>query len=214
VFKLPALPYAYEALEPTISAETMRLHHDKHHAKYIETINKLAEADGLTATSLEEMIGRAEGKLLNNALQAWNHAFFWSCMTARKAGPDSRLAEMIGTTFGGQDELKARFVKEGEGHFGSGWVWLLASGDRLDVRSTHDGANLLGESGVVPLIVCDLWEHAYYVDYRNDRKAYLEAWFDALPDWEFAGHQLDAGHGQGELWRFAAAEEEPQRRHG
>jgi superoxide dismutase, Fe-Mn family len=216
LFKLPELPYAYDALEPTVSAETMHLHHDKHHAKYVETMNGLCEKEGLTPASLEELVQQAKSsgksKLFNNAAQAWNHAFFWSCMTPDQAGPEEDLRQMIDQAFGGMDQLKAKFVEEGANHFGSGWVWLLASGKGLEVRSTHDGANLVGEQGVTPLLVCDLWEHAYYVDYRNDRKDYLEKWFDALPDWSFAGHQLKAAKGQGDAWRYPAPEGQPARR--
>ncbi len=216
MFKLPALAYAYNALEPTVSAVTMRLHHDKHHAKYVETVNSLAEKDGLSQVSLEELILEAHRsgntKLFNNAAQAWNHAFFWSCMTPDRAGPSEPLRQLIDQAFGGLDQLKARFVQEGEGHFGSGWVWLLATAQGVEVRSTHDGVNLVGEAGVTPLLACDLWEHAYYVDYRNDRKGFLEAWFDALPDWAFAGHQLEAARGQGEPWRYPAPAAEPVRR--
>ena len=217
MFKLPELPYAYDALEPTVSAETMRLHHDKHHAKYVETTNGLVEKEGLKPANLEDLIRQAkEGgktKLYNNAAQAWNHAFFWSCMSPDRAGPDEALRRLIDQAFGGMEQLKARFVEEGAAHFGSGWVWLATDGETLEVHSTHDGANLLGFERVVPLITCDLWEHAYYVDYRNDRKAFLEAWFDALPDWDFADHQLNAAQGSGEAWRYPAPEGEPQRRH-
>jgi Fe-Mn family superoxide dismutase len=216
VFKLPELPYAYDALEPTVSAETMRLHHDKHHAKYVETTNTLLEKEGLKAPTLEELIVQARSsgktKLYNNAAQAWNHAFFWSCMSPGGSDPDQQLRQMIEQAFGGTGQLKSKFVEEGAGHFGSGWVWLLASGSGLEIRTTHDGANLLDQAGVTPLITCDLWEHAYYVDYRNDRKAFLEAWFDALVDWSFAGHQLQAARGGGEPWRYPAGGE-AQRRH-
>jgi Fe-Mn family superoxide dismutase len=218
VFKLPELPYAYDALEPTVSAETMRLHHDKHHAKYVETTNSLLEKEGLKPFSLEEVIQKAhEGhktKLFDNAAQAWNHAFFWSCMSPDQAGPDQQLRRLIDQAFGGLEQLKSQFVEEGAGHFGSGWVWLIAAGDKLEVRSTHDGANLVGQQGRVPLITCDLWEHAYYVDYRNDRKGFLEAWFEALPDWSFAAHQLKAAQGSGEPWRYPAPDREAARRHG
>jgi Fe-Mn family superoxide dismutase len=218
VFKLPELPYAYDALEPTVSADTMRLHHDKHHAKYVETTNSLVEKEGLKAATLEELIQQAKSgdktKLFNNAAQAWNHAFFWSCMSPDRSGPDGQLRQLIDQAFGGLDKLKGKFVEEGAGHFGSGWVWLAADGKTLEVHATHDGANLLGFEGVVPLIACDLWEHAYYVDYRNDREGFLGAWFDALPDWSFAGHQLQAARGDAQPWRYPAPDQERARRHG
>jgi Fe-Mn family superoxide dismutase len=206
VFKLPELPYAYDALEPTMSAETLRLHHDKHHAKYVETTNSLIEKEGLKPQSLEDVIHQAhkggKTKLFNNAAQAWNHALFWSCMTPVRSGPDEALRRLFDQAFGGLQQLKSKFVAEGAGHFGSGWVWLAADRETMEVHTTHDGANLLGYEGVVPLIACDLWEHAYYVDYRNDRKGFLEAWFDALPDWSFASHQLKAAREGGEPWRY------------
>jgi len=215
VFKLPDLPYGYDALQPAMSAETLHLHHDKHHATYIKTVNELVETDGLKPGSLEELVVQAKAagktKLFNNAAQAWNHAFFWNCMTPRGSKPEGGLVTAIAEAFGGMDQLKAKFVEEGAGHFGSGWVWLIAEGGALKLISTHDGEDTLGRQGVVPLMVCDLWEHAYYLDYKNNRKGFLEAWFDALPDWSFAGHQLEAAKGAGQPWRFPT-EDEPQRR--
>jgi Fe-Mn family superoxide dismutase len=204
VFKLPPLPYDYAALEPTVSAETMHLHHDKHHQTYFTNTNKMLAEAGLTPRSLEDVVVEAghsgNQKLKNNAGQAWNHTFFWTCMSPERQAPDGDLKSAIEQTFGGLDELKKRFVEEGAGHFASGWVWLVARGGRLEVNSTHDGDNHLGEGGVVPLLVCDLWEHAYYVDYRNDRKGFLEAWFDALPNWSFAADQLKAAQAGEQGW--------------
>ena len=208
MFKLPPLPYAYDALEPAVSAETMRLHHDKHHAKYFETTNKLLEKQKGDLPALEDVIAaaRREGKakLFNNAAQAWNHTFFWSCMSPQAGAPSDDLASAIDQAFGGMAGLKTKFVEEGVGHFGSGWVWLTATDNGLRVDTTHDGDNHVGKRSVVPLITCDLWEHAYYVDYRNDREGYLKAWFGALPDWEFASKQFAAARGDGEPWRHPA----------
>jgi Fe-Mn family superoxide dismutase len=217
VFKLPALPYAHDALSPTISAETMRLHHDKHHAKYVQTVNELCRKEGLRPESLEDLVIQAhaagKSKLYNNAAQAWNHAFFWSCMTPSKTAPEAALARAIDEAFGSMDALMQTFVGEGESHFGSGWVWLLAGRDGLTVKATHDASNPLAEQGVTPLIACDLWEHAYYVDYKNDREGFLKAWFESLPDWTFAGHQLKAAEGEGQAWRHPAPDSsEPLRR--
>ena len=216
MFKLPALPYGYDALQPTISSETMRLHHDKHHAKYVDTVNKICGDEGLTPASLEALIGDARAakktKLFNNAAQAWNHAFFWSCMTPKARAPEGDLQARIAKAFGDLGSLKEKFVTEGEGHFGSGWVWLLAGPDGLEVRTTHDGENFVGQDGVTPLITCDLWEHAYYVDYRNDRKAFLAAWFDKVADWDFAAHQLAAAERNGKAWTYPAPDAEPARR--
>ena len=204
MFKLPDLPYGYDALQPTMSSETLRLHHDKHHARYFTVTNDLLKDKG-DAGSLEDVIVKAakdgEKKLFNNAAQAWNHTFFWNCMTPAKGAPSGELTTAIAAAFGDLAGLKARFVEEGFGHFGSGWVWLAAGKDgALSIVQTHDGENLLTKD-MVPLLVCDLWEHAYYVDYKNDRKAFLEAWFDALPNWTLAGAQLAAAKGQGAVWK-------------
>ena len=211
MFKLPDLPYAYDALKPVMSDKTLHLHHDKHHATYVKTLNELLEKDGRTARSLEEVILDAtkagERKLFNNAAQAWNHAFFWVAMTPKFEKPQGDLASAIDKTFGGLDALKKAFVTEGAGHFGSGWVWLTANHNgELKVISTHDADDTLTHGDLTPLMVCDVWEHAYYVDFQNNRKAFLEAWFDALPHWEFAGFQLTAATGKGDPWRYPAPE--------
>jgi len=209
MFELPKLPYAYDALEPVISDETLHFHHDKHHAAYIKTLNELLDAAGKAPTSLEEVIQEAakagEKKLFNNAAQAWNHTFFWAAMTPDKQQPSGDLAQAIETAFGDLAGLKKVFVTEGVGHFGSGWVWLTADkAGALKVISTHDAEDTVTHADVTPLLVCDLWEHAYYLDHKNDRKAFLEAWFDALPHWEFAGFQYAAARGQGQAWRHPA----------
>jgi Fe-Mn family superoxide dismutase len=217
MFKLPDLPYPYDALMPVMSDRTLHLHHDKHHATYVKTLNELLEKDGRTARSLEEVVLDAaksdQHKLFNNAAQAWNHAFFWAAMTPQYEKPDGELAAAIDKAFGGLDGLKQAFVTEGAGHFGSGWVWLTANrAGELKVISTHDAADTLTHGDVTPLMVCDLWEHAYYVDYQNDRKAFLEAWFDALPHWVFAGYQLKAAKGEGDPWRYPAPIAEPSQK--
>jgi Fe-Mn family superoxide dismutase len=214
MFELPALPYDPAALEPVISRATMHLHHDKHHRKYVDTTNELLAKAGRTPASLEQVVREAAGdadakSLFNNAAQAWNHTFFWTCMTPGKQAPQGELAQAIQSTFGGLDALKAAFVKEGAGHFASGWVWLAAEGAALKVLSTHDADDLLAHSGLTPLIVCDLWEHAYYLDHKNDREAFLKAWFDALPNWSFAAGQYAAARGDGEAWRHPAPGDAP-----
>ena len=214
MFKLPDLPYAYDALEPTVSAETMHLHHDKHHKTYFDTTNQMVAKLGLQPRTLEDLVVEAKQshprKLFNSAAQAWNHTFFWTCMSPEKQGPDGALKAAIDQAFGGLEQLKAKFVEEGAGHFASGWVWLFARGGTLEIDSTHDGANHLGDSDVTPLLVCDLWEHAYYVDYRNDRKKFLETWFDALPNWAFAAEQYAAATGTGEAWKHPGPDAEAQ----
>lgn len=211
MFELPPLPYGYDVLEPVISDATMHLHHDKHHKRYVDVTNQILGEKGWTPESLEEVIRQTAGdasarKLYNNAGQVWNHTFFWENMRAADAAqkPQGDLAAAIDQAFGGLDGLKDAFVKEGVAHFGSGWVWLAAEGGKLTVLSTHDGDNLVPKEGVTPLLVCDLWEHAYYLDHKNDRESFLKAWFDALPNWDLAASQFSASQGQGELWRHPA----------
>lgn len=205
---LPDLPYPYEALQPTISSETMHTHHDKHHAKYVEMSNKLAGENGLDGKTVEELIAAAEQrslkKLFNNAAQAWNHAFFWDCMTPQRRDPGGELMAAIKGAFGDLAGLKEKFVQEGVDHFASGWVWLAADGAAISVLSTHDGGTLATDKKT-PLLVCDLWEHAYYLDYKQDRKTFLERWFDNLADWEFAEAQYAAAQGRHEPWSFQEA---------
>jgi Fe-Mn family superoxide dismutase len=201
MFVLPELPYRYDALTPAMSEDTLRTHHGKHHRKYVETVNQLLEkADG-RADTMEQVVveaaRRGETKLFNNAGQAWNHGFFWNSMTpggATLAGP---VQEAVQQAYGGREGLKARFVEEGVAHFGSGWIWLVADDGRLDLVCTHDGDCILTRPQMKPLLVCDLWEHAYYLDHRNDRKAFLEGWFDRLANWDFAARQL-----AGQMWRY------------
>ena len=208
MIKLPPLPYPYEALEPAISAETMRTHHDKHHAKYVETVNKLAGENDLEGRDLETILAEAERRhlktLINNAGQAWNHAFFWDCMTPDRRDPTGELEGAIGEAFGSLQGLRDAFVKEGAEHFGSGWAWLACDQGRLAVMSTHDGGALANKPQT-PLLVCDLWEHAYYLDYKQDRKGFLERWFDGVADWEFAETQFAAAQGRNAPWRFQLA---------
>jgi Fe-Mn family superoxide dismutase len=210
MFVLPKLTYDFNALEPVISERTMRLHHDKHHRAYVKATNEILAKAGRSFATLEGVIAEAhkkgDAKLFNNAAQAWNHAFFWKSMSPAHETPSGELKEAIDTGFGGLDELKAAFVTEGVGQFGSGWVWLAAdSAGGLKVQATHDAANTLDRMSLTPLLVCDVWEHAYYLDHQNERKAYLTAWFEALPHWTFAAAQY-AARGHGGAWRYAEAE--------
>jgi Fe-Mn family superoxide dismutase len=211
MFTLPDLPYAYDALQPVISDRTLQFHHDKHHAAYVKVMNEIIEKLDSSPASLEQVIADSTGpgsrKLYNNAAQAWNHAFFWVSMTPDKAQPTGPLAAAIGKAFGDLTGLKDAFVTEGVGHFGSGWVWLASDRDGgLKVLSTHDAHGAVTEQGLTPLLVCDLWEHAYYLDHQNNRKGFLEAWFDALPNWDLAAHQYEAAQGHGEAWAYPAPE--------
>jgi Fe-Mn family superoxide dismutase len=143
--------------------------------------------------------------LFNNAAQVWNHSFFWLAMTPKPEKPAAELSTAIKGAFGDLARLKKTFVDEGAGHFGSGWVWLVVDRQgELRVRSTHDADDTLTQSDIIPLLVCDLWEHAYYLDYQNERKAYLEAWFDKLANWRFAERQYASSKGDGTAWRHPA----------
>ncbi len=202
MFQLPSLPYAYDALEPVVGETTMRTHHDKHHKTYVDTLNTLLAEAGRRDETLEEVVRKSDGKLFNNAAQAWNHAFFWESMAPKAQPPEGDLVKAIEAAFGSQAKLKEKFVAEGAGHFASGWVWIVAKEGELKVISTHDAANTLTEEGLTPLLVCDLWEHAYYLDYKNLRKDFLEKWFDGVANWTFAAAQYSAALGKGQAYRY------------
>ncbi len=198
MIKLPDLPYGYDALQPTMSADTLHTHHDKHHRKYVDETNKLALVKGLADADLETIIKATAGgggwtKLHNNATQAWNHAFFWNAMTPDRAAAPKRFAG-----------LKAEFIEKGAAHFGSGWVWITLEGEKLAVADTHDGENFVGKQPR-PLLACDLWEHAYYLDHKNDRQAFLEGFWDKLANWAFAEAQFEAASHGDQGWTFAQA---------
>ena len=189
-FELPELPFARDALAPHISAETLEFHYGKHHAGYVKKLNAAVEADAsLAGKSLEDLIRTAKGGVFNLAAQTWNHSFYWQSMSPAGGGePTGKVAEAIDASFGSFSDFKAAFTKAAGGHFGSGWAWLVKSGDRLQVVDTHDAANVL-QQDLTPLLVCDVWEHAYYIDYRNARASYLEAWWNVV-SWDCANAQL------------------------
>jgi len=211
MFTLPNLPYPYNALEPTISDRTLHFHHDKHHRAYVDTLNELLAKAGKSPSTLEEVIvsaagaGEAGKKLFNNGAQAWNHGFFWNSMSPERAAPSADLAAAIEASFGGAGKLGEEFVEKGAAHFGSGWVWLIANGEgKLEIESTHDAKDMVTATGKTPLLVCDLWEHAYYLDYQNDRKKFLKAWCENLPNWAFASQQFAAAKNAGRAWCYPA----------
>jgi Fe-Mn family superoxide dismutase len=195
MYLLPPLPYPHEALQPVIGAETLRTHHGKHHARYVHVTNELL-GDTAGTQPLEDVIAaaheRAERKLFNNAAQAWNHAFFWQSMTPRATTPTGPLQDAITAHYGRLDALKNLIVAEGAAHFGSGWVWLMASKTKLEVVATHDADVPWLVGGGTPLLVCDVWEHAYYLDYKNERDRFLRAWVDRAANWDFAAAQYAA----------------------
>jgi Fe-Mn family superoxide dismutase len=208
MFVLPDLPYAYTALEPIMSGRTLQIHHDKHHGTYVKTLNELLLTRDHATSSLEDVISHAaaagQEKLFNNAAQAWNYSFFWLSMSPKPVRPIGPLASAIDKSFGDLTQLRTLFTQTGTGQFGSGWVWLETDHEgSLSVRPTHDADTTLKYPGLIPLLVCDIWEHAYYLDHQNERASYLNAWFDGLANWDFASRQFDAALGHGALWRHS-----------
>jgi Fe-Mn family superoxide dismutase len=185
-FELPPLPYAQDALQPHISAETIQFHYGKHHKSYVHKLNGLAEGTDLANKTLEEVVKSSDGGVFNNAAQIWNHSFYWNCLSPDGGGEASgAIAEAINTTFGSFAEFKEQFTNNALSNFGSGWTWLVKRADgTLALVNTSNAATPLTEKGVTPLLTVDVWEHAYYIDYRNARPKYLDA-FWALVNWEF-----------------------------
>ena len=189
-FELPKLPYEKNALEPHISAETLEYHHGKHHAAYVNNLNNLVEGTENASKSLEEIIKSSEGGLFNNAAQVWNHSFYWNCLSPNGGGePTGELAEAINTAFGSFANFKEQFTTALKTQFGSGWAWLVKNSDgKLEIVKTGNAETpLSGDKS--PLLTCDVWEHAYYVDYRNARPKYLDAFWE-LVNWDFVSANL------------------------
>jgi Fe-Mn family superoxide dismutase len=192
-FKLPVLPYAQDALQPHISKETLEFHYGKHHQAYVTNLNTFAEKDpSLKTKSLDEIVMSAPaGPVFNNAAQIWNHTFYWFCMAPGAGGqPKGPLGDAIKRDFGSFDEFKKQFSAVAAGHFGSGWAWLVKDNQgKLKVVQTHDAGHPLREGLGTPILTCDVWEHAYYVDYRNVRAKYIDAWWNVV-NWEFASENF------------------------
>ncbi|WP_395771883.1 superoxide dismutase [Arenimonas sp.] len=187
---LPALPYDRTALEPHISAETIDYHYSKHHQTYVTNLNNLIAGTEFESADLETIVRKSQGGLFNNAAQVWNHTFYWNCLKPNGGGaPTGKLAEAIDSTFGSFEAFKAEFSKTALGTFGSGWAWLVQRADgSLALVSTSNAATPLTGTDK-PLLTCDVWEHAYYVDYRNARPKYVEA-FWSLVNWDFVSAQM------------------------
>jgi Fe-Mn family superoxide dismutase len=188
-FTLPKLPYAYDALAPYMSAETLEYHHDKHHQAYVDMGNKLAEENGMSGKSLEEIVVASHGKipgLFNNAAQHYNHVHFWHWM--KNGGGGKKLPGKVQAAFdrdlGGYDKFRNDFMEAGKTQFGSGWCWVAVKDGKLSIMKTPNGENPLVH-GAQPILGCDVWEHSYYIDYRNARPKYLEAFVDSLINWEY-----------------------------
>ncbi|AMG31395.1 superoxide dismutase [Fe] [Grimontia hollisae] len=192
-FQLPALPYEKNALEPHISQETLEFHHGKHHNTYVVKLNGLIEGTELENKSLEEIIKTSTGGVFNNAAQIWNHTFYWHCLSPNGGGePTGDVADAIAKSFGSFEEFKAKFTDSAINNFGSSWTWLVKKADgSLDIVNTSNAGTPLTEEGVTPLLTVDLWEHAYYIDFRNLRPDYMNA-FWALVNWEFVAQNLAA----------------------
>ena len=188
--ELPALPYDRAALEPYISAETIDFHYSKHHQTYVTNLNNLIAGTEFESADLESIVRKAQGGMFNNAAQVWNHSFYWNCLKPLGGGePHGKLADAINSTFGSFDAFKAEFSKTAIGTFGSGWAWLVQRADgSLALVSTSNAATPLTGTDK-PLLTCDVWEHAYYVDYRNARPKYVEAFWN-LVNWDFVAAQM------------------------
>jgi Fe-Mn family superoxide dismutase len=186
-FELPALPYEKNALEPHISAETLEYHYGKHHATYVAKLNGLIEGTPNASKTLEEIVKSSDGGVFNNAAQIWNHTFYWHSLSPAGGGqPSGALADAINAKWGSFADFQAAFNDKAVNNFGSSWTWLVKLADgSLDIVNTSNAGTPITQEGVTPLITVDLWEHAYYIDYRNLRPKYLEG-FWALANWSFA----------------------------
>lgn len=189
-FQLPSLPFAPDALEPVISARTIEFHYGKHHQAYVSKLNSLVPGTPFADATLEEIVLKAEGGIFNNAAQVWNHTFYWEGFSAKRGtAPSGKLLEMIGRDFGSLELLKTKFNDAAVGQFGSGWAWLVqnATGN-LAIVTTGNAGNPLRD-GLKPLLTCDVWEHAYYLDFQNRRPDYVAAFWQ-LVDWDVVAQRL------------------------
>jgi len=195
-FELPSLPYASAALAPYMSSETLDFHHGKHHQTYVTNLNNLVKDSDMQDASLEDVVIKSSkdasmAGIFNNAGQHWNHILFWQCMKPNGGGAmPSELENRISSDFGSVDQFKEAFVQAGTTQFGSGWAWLAIDNGKLVVTKSANASNPLVE-GMKPILGCDVWEHSYYIDYRNKRPDYLKAFLDNLVNWEFVSSQLD-----------------------
>jgi Fe-Mn family superoxide dismutase len=188
--ELPKLPYEKNALEPHISAETLEFHYGKHHNAYVTKLNAALDGHALAGASLEDIVKKSDGGMFNNAAQVWNHTFYWNSLSPNGGGePKGAIADAINKDFGSFDKFKEAFSAQAGGVFGSGWAWLVKKGDKLEIMQTSNAGCPITESGVTPLLTCDVWEHAYYIDYRNARPDYINAWWN-LVNWDFANENL------------------------
>ena len=192
-FELPALPYARDALQPHISAETLDFHYGKHHQTYVDKLNGLLPGSEFEGQSLEDIIRGTSGGMFNNAAQVWNHTFYWNSLSPIGGGdPSGSIAAAIDSAFGSFEQFKEAFTNSAITNFGSGWTWLVKNADdSLAIVNTSNAGTPLTDEGVTPLLTVDVWEHAYYIDFRNARPNYMKA-FWALVNWEFVNANLAA----------------------
>jgi len=196
-FQLPELTFAKSALEPHMSAETLDFHYGKHHKAYVTKTNELiAGEQGLSGASLVEVVKNAKGqgnsKLFNNSAQLWNHSFFWQCLApAEGQQPSGKLAKLIEDGFGNAEALLTKLQEEAVNHFASGWAWLVLDRGALRITSLHDADTPIVHEGMVPLFTLDVWEHAYYIDYRNERPKFADAVLKNIVNWDFVAENLD-----------------------
>jgi Fe-Mn family superoxide dismutase len=189
-FELPPLPYSQDALAPHISAETLEYHYGKHHQTYVTNLNKLVEGTEFEQASLEDVIMKSDGGLFNNSAQVWNHTFYWKSMRPDGGGaPDGAVAEAIDAAFGSYDDFRAKFAEAATTQFGSGWAWLVDSGSGLEIMKTSN-ADLPMKHGAKALLTIDVWEHAYYIDFRNARPNYITTFLDSLVNWDFVAANM------------------------
>ena len=207
-FQLPDLPYARDALQPVMSGETLDYHHGKHHKAYVDKVNAFLAERGDSEKRLVEVVRtaseRGDTTLFNNAAQIWNHSFFWQCMApAEGQQPEGKLKLLVTEAFGGTEALLKALKEEAVGHFSNGWAWLVLNRGKLEITSLHDADTPLVYDGMVPLLTLDLWEHAYYIDYRNERPRYADEVLGRIINWDFVAQNLD-GEGAGR------ADQEPE----
>ena len=189
-FELPALPYAIDALAPHISQETLEFHHGKHHQTYVTNLNNLTADTDLASKSLEEVIMATDGPLFNNAAQIWNHTFYWNSMSPAGGGaPSGEMSDAISSAFDPYENHSAKFAEAATTQFGSGWAWLVDAGSGLEIMKTSN-ADLPMKHNAKALLTIDVWEHAYYIDFRNARPNYIKTFLDSLINWDFAAANL------------------------
>jgi len=191
-YQLPALPYESDALEPHVSAETIGFHYGKHHQTYVTNLNNLVSGTEYEGLALEEVVKRASGAIFNNSAQIWNHTFYWRSLSPSGGGePDGELAQAIVNAFGSFEAFKEKFSASAVGNFGSGWTWLVKNSDgTVEIVNTSNAETAL-TTNKQPLLTCDVWEHAYYIDYRNARPKYVEAFWNLI-NWDFAAQNFAA----------------------